>query len=92
MRSPSSGLAPPLNRLIFPQILTRCGRECVKRHRVLPIMVHQPSTHSRMDCKKPILQSSWRWCSTNMFLLSLHVLGFSEGGHPKISWWSTGRL
>ncbi|GFW51735.1 hypothetical protein TNCV_1186671 [Trichonephila clavipes] len=30
-------------------------RECVKRHRVLPIMVHVSSTYSRMDFEEPIL-------------------------------------
>ncbi|GFU04314.1 hypothetical protein TNCV_864141 [Trichonephila clavipes] len=33
-------------------------RECVKRHRVLRIMVYVSSKHNRMDYEKPTLQTS----------------------------------
>ncbi|GFV40431.1 hypothetical protein TNCV_2535991 [Trichonephila clavipes] len=44
-------------------------REYVKRHRVLPIIVLVSPKHSCMDCEEPILQSNWRWYSTNIFIL-----------------------
>ncbi|GFV72094.1 hypothetical protein TNCV_2460271 [Trichonephila clavipes] len=43
-------------------------RESFKCHRVLSIMVHRSSIHSRLNWEKPIPQSNCRWCSTNTFL------------------------
>ncbi|GFX95911.1 uncharacterized protein TNCV_2084911 [Trichonephila clavipes] len=65
------------------------GSERVERRSALPMKLHVSSAqfriicfskHSRTDCEKPILQSSWHRCSKKKVSIGMRVLDFSSVG------------